>query len=135
MVAYADDVIIFVTSAADFAIIEEAIHLYERASGARLNPRKSKDLAVGSWCTQETVLEIAYLPHVTILGVTFWGTIEQKMKNTWARLTGKPRAQVKRAYTRGPCLATRLCYVNTFLLSKIWYPAQSCRPQTHTHNN
>ena len=38
-VAYADDVTIFVTSAADFAIIEEAIRLYERLSGARLNLR------------------------------------------------------------------------------------------------
>ena len=48
MMAYADDVIIFVTSAADFVIIEEAIRLYERAICARPNPRKSKALAVGS---------------------------------------------------------------------------------------
>jgi len=48
VVAYANDVTIFVTSAADFAIIEEANRLYERASGARLNPRKSKALEVGS---------------------------------------------------------------------------------------
>ena len=67
MLAYVDDVNIFVTSAADFAIIQEAIRLYERASGARLNPRKCKALAVGSWCTQETVLGIAYHRHVTIL--------------------------------------------------------------------
>jgi len=31
VVAYADGVTIFVTSAADFTIIEEAIRLYERA--------------------------------------------------------------------------------------------------------
>ena len=74
VVAYADDVNIFVTSGADF-IIEEVIRLYERASGAHLNPRQSKALAVGSWCTQEVVLGIAYHPHVTILGFTFWGTI------------------------------------------------------------
>jgi len=41
-VVYADDVIIFVTFAADFTIIEEAIQLFEQESGARLNPRKSK---------------------------------------------------------------------------------------------
>ena len=46
VVTYADDVLIFVTSAAEFAIIEEAIRLYDRASGARLDPRKSKALAV-----------------------------------------------------------------------------------------
>jgi len=52
VVAYANDVTIFVTSAADFVITEEAFLLNERASGASLNPRKSKTLAVGSWCTQ-----------------------------------------------------------------------------------
>jgi len=49
VIAYADDVTIFVTSIADFPIIEEAIRLFERASGARLNPRKSKAIAVGGW--------------------------------------------------------------------------------------
>jgi len=61
---------------------------------------------------------------IPIFGVTFWGTIEQTKKDSWARLTGKVRAQTKRAYTRDPCLATRMRYVNTFLLSKIWYAAQ-----------
>ena len=133
VVAYADDVTIFVTSVAEFAIIEEAIRIYERASGARLNPRKSKALAIGNWCTQETVLGIAYHPHVTILGVTFWGTIEQRMIDSWERLTGKVRVPAKRAYTRGPCLATRMRYVNTFLLSKIWYTAQILPAPKHIH--
>ena len=73
MVAYADDVKLFVNSSADFAITEEAIRPYERASGARLNPRKSKAIALGIRCTQETVLGIPYHPHVTISGVTGHG--------------------------------------------------------------
>jgi hypothetical protein len=68
VVAYVDDVIIFVTSAADFALMEEAIRLHERASSGRFNSRKSNALAAGSWCTQETVLGIAYHRHMTILG-------------------------------------------------------------------
>jgi len=123
-VGYADDLIIFVTSAADVAIMEEAIRLHVRASGAGLNHRKSKVLEVRSWCKQKTVLGIAYHPHVTILDVTFWGTIEQTMKDSWERLTGKVRAQAKRVYTRSPCMAARIRHINTFLLSKIWYTAQ-----------
>jgi len=73
-VVYADDITIFVTLAADFPIKEDAIHRYERASGARLNPQNSKALAVGSWSTSETVLGIAYHPHVKILDVRFWDT-------------------------------------------------------------
>jgi len=46
------------------------------------------------------------------------------MKDTWTRLTGKVRALAKRAYTRSRCLATRMRYINNFLLSKIWYTAQ-----------
>ena len=45
---------------------------------------ESKALAVGSRYSQETVLGIAYHPHVAILGVTSWGTIEQTMKDSWA---------------------------------------------------
>jgi len=51
VVAYADDVTIFVTSVAGFAILEEAMRLYERASGAGHNRIKSKAFEVGSWCT------------------------------------------------------------------------------------
>jgi hypothetical protein len=47
VVAYADDVTIFVTHDAELAIVEEAINLFEKASGARLNPQKSKAIATG----------------------------------------------------------------------------------------
>jgi len=132
VVAYTDDVTIFVISAADFAITEEAIRLYERASGARLHPRKSKALTVGSWCTQETVLGIAYHPHVTILGVTFWGTIEQTMKDSWARVTGKVRAQTKRAYNRGPCWQHGCIMSTLFFCTKSGIPPNLAGPK-HIH--
>ena len=74
VIVYAD-VTIFVTSIAGFPIIE-ANRLFERASGARLNPKKSKAIAVGGWCTHETVLGIDHT-HATILGITFLSTIAQ----------------------------------------------------------
>ena len=67
VVAYADDVPIFVSSVTDFAAMEEALRLYEQASGACINPTKSRALAIGGWRAQETILEIAYYPSVTIL--------------------------------------------------------------------
>jgi hypothetical protein len=74
VVAYADDVTIFVTATADFAIIEEAINLFEQVSGLRLNPRKSKALATGSWNTPETIRGIEFFQSITILRVNVWGT-------------------------------------------------------------
>jgi hypothetical protein len=41
VVAYADDVTVFLTTMADFHIVKDAIHQFETASGARLKPRKS----------------------------------------------------------------------------------------------
>jgi hypothetical protein len=133
VIAYADDVTIFVTSIADYPIIEEAIRLYERAPGARLNPRKSKAMAVGGWCPRETVLGIDYHTHATILGITFWGTIAQKINESWARMTTKVRLQAKQAYTRDQCIAHRIRYVHGFLLFKFGYTAQvlpAVRPYT-----
>jgi hypothetical protein len=46
-VAYADDVTIFISAVTDFTIIDEALQQFEKASGACINPRKSKAIAVG----------------------------------------------------------------------------------------
>jgi hypothetical protein len=132
-VAYADDVTIFITSVADFATIAEAINMYERASGAKHNSRKSRALAVGGWCTEEWPFGVAYHPSKSIQGVTFWSTIEQTVNDSLARLTAKVRAHARDAHARGQFLANRICYVKTFLLSKIWYTAQiMSAPTTYT---
>ena len=124
VVAYADDVTLFISAVTDFAIIEEALLLFEKASEASINPRKSKVLGVGGWRAQETIRGIQYHPSVTILGITFWATIYQTTKDTWARITGKVRTQAKKAYDRDPCLARRIQYVHNCLKSKLWYTAQ-----------
>jgi hypothetical protein len=49
VIAYADDVTVFVTNPGDFHAIQQAIHLYERPTGARLNSCKSNVLAIGAW--------------------------------------------------------------------------------------
>jgi hypothetical protein len=94
--------------------IQKALRLFERASGACINPLKSKALAVGGWRAHETVRGIEYHPSVTILGITFWGSIEQSTRDSWARIKGKVRVQVKKAHDRDPCLAHRIQYVHNY---------------------
>jgi hypothetical protein len=48
-VAYVDDVTLILRSAQEIQIVQEAILLYERASGAVINYHKSKALALGGW--------------------------------------------------------------------------------------
>jgi hypothetical protein len=42
IVAYADYITVLLTQPANFEIVRRALHTYERASGALLNPHKSK---------------------------------------------------------------------------------------------
>jgi hypothetical protein len=94
--AYADDITIFLTSTDDFPIIENATHQNEKVFGALFNPQKSK-----AWLQEpgihQTVLGIKYHPHVKILGITFWSSIDQSMNDSWARLTGRISLQAKNA--------------------------------------
>lgn len=119
VVANADDLTIFVTSPTGFPVIRDANRCYERASGACLNPKKSKALAIGGWSAPVTDLGIEFHSHVKILGVTFGSTIEQSMKESWTNITGKITAQAKNASARELCIAQRVQYVQACLLAKI----------------
>jgi hypothetical protein len=67
--AYADDVTIVITRPEDFEVIRTAAQIFERASGARLNPRKSNALDVGAWRTAQTTLGIDVCDRV---GTSVW---------------------------------------------------------------
>jgi hypothetical protein len=48
-IAYADDFTIFLTSPADVRKLKEILFIYEAATGAKVNMRKSRALALGAW--------------------------------------------------------------------------------------
>ena len=72
VVIYADDITNFVTKSTNVTVISDAII----ATGAHLNARKSKALAVGVWSTSTDTLNVPYHAEIKILGVTFASTIE-----------------------------------------------------------
>ena len=124
VVAYADDVTVFLTSVSDISAVEDAIRRFEKASGARLNPRKSRALAIGRWSAPDNPLGIAYHPTAKILGFQFWSTVRQSVNATWSQLTGQVRSLARESYPRDLCLAHRITYVHAYLLARIWYVAQ-----------
>jgi len=67
VVAYADDVTIFVTSPTDIPKIQEALHCFEEASGAKVNIGKSRALAIGPWDTSVQIMDIPYRTEAKIL--------------------------------------------------------------------
>ena len=128
VVAYADDVTVFVTDPTDFTIIHNTIQKYKLATGACLNPQKSKALAIGRWNTPMTVLGINFHSHIKILGVTFGNTTAESTKTTSTHIKRAVQAQAKQEYARELCIAQRIQYVHTCLLAKVWYVAQIFPP-------
>ena len=124
VVAHADDVTIFVTTPTDIPVIRDAIQCYEKATGTRLNTRKSKALAVGGWSTSTDTLNIPYHAEIKILSLIFASTIEHSMTNSWTNVTGKLRSQARDTYERDLNLSQRIRYVQAYLLAKIWHTAQ-----------
>jgi hypothetical protein len=66
VVTYTDDITVFLTSTADFSTVQEAIQQFQSASGARLNPRKSRALPIG-WSAPD-IFGIPSRHHARILG-------------------------------------------------------------------
>jgi len=58
VVAYADYVTIFVTTPTDITKLQEAIHCFEAASGARVNIQKSRAIAFGTWDKSIDIMNI-----------------------------------------------------------------------------
>jgi len=130
VIAYADDVTIFVTSPADIPIINDALRKYEAVSRARVNIRKSKGIAVSRWDTSVQIMGILYYSYneAKILGFHITSTGNASARRSWDALTDRIRAQSREAYTRELILDGRIYYVHTHLMAKAWYFAQIFPP-------
>jgi hypothetical protein len=69
VIAYADDVSVFLTSAADFSTVQETMQQFERAFDSRLNPSKSRALPIRRWSAPD-IFVILCRHHARILGFT-----------------------------------------------------------------
>jgi hypothetical protein len=87
VIAYADDITILVTEPEEITAIGEALRNYEQATGARLNIAKSQALAVGTWDTTRSVLNIPYSAEINILGLRMANTTAQSAMSSWSRIT------------------------------------------------
>ena len=114
IVAYADDVTILATSPEDIIAIRDAVHRYEKATGAVLNIQKSQELPVGTWDTNLPVMNIPYTDEIKVLDFNMHKSIERSGKPSWARITNMVRIQARETYGRDLNLAQRIQYVQVY---------------------
>jgi hypothetical protein len=124
VIAYADDVTLLVSDPQDIPKIQAVIQTYETASGARINFKKSKATAIGTWKTETNVMNIPYYSDVKILGIHFTPIVQQTVHKNWALTTSRIRGLAQDAYYRELYLDKRILYVQTYIMATAWYTAQ-----------
>jgi hypothetical protein len=124
VIAYADDVTVFLTDPRDFEPIRQAILCFEAASGARVNTNKSCAVAVRTWDTSLTVMNIPYREHTTILGFHTANTVREAAEGILRKTIGLIRAHAQGRYCRKMTLDRRILYVHTYPLARAWYFTQ-----------
>jgi len=96
VMANADDVTILLTSRTDIPAIEDAIRLFENASGAHLNTRKSQALPIGRWNTSANITDMPYHPHLKEIGRAFlehYTQIDHRHVDTTHRQSPSPNTR------------------------------------------
>jgi len=132
-VAYADDVTIFVTTPTDITKLQEAIHCFEAASGARVNIQKSRAIACGSWDKSIEIMNIPYHDTATVLGFQIKNTVGESALASWTKTTAKIRAQAQEAYCRMLTLDKIIQFVHEYLMVCAWYVSQIYPPPRLTY--
>jgi len=128
VVAYADDVTIFVTTPADITKLQEAIQCFEATSGARVNIQKSRAIAFGLWDKSIEIMNIPYHDTATILGFQIKNTVGESALASWTKTTTNLRAQAQEAYCRMLTLDKRIQFVHEYLMARAWYVSQIYPP-------
>jgi len=89
IVAYANDVTIFITEPSDIPKLQEAIYCYEAASGVQVNYRISRAIALRSWDKSIEIMDIPYYDTVQILSFQIKSTVRESALASWTKTTAK----------------------------------------------
>jgi hypothetical protein len=132
VIAYADNVTVFLTDPRDVEPIRQAILCFEAASGTQVNTNKSCAVAIGTWDTLLMVLNIPYREHTTILGFHTAKTVREAAEGSRRKTMGPIQAHAQGSHGRKMTLDRRILYVHTYLLACAWYIAQIYPPPEST---
>jgi len=131
--AYADDLSVGIGSSSDWEELQKIIKIYESASNAKINKRKTKLLPL-TQTTERVELEnekdfnkITEEETVKILGyeVTRDGLAP---KNFWPRYITKIKKLIEQYSSRNLSLRGKILVANSLILYRIWYASYICPP-------
>ena len=128
VVAYADDVTIFVTIRTDIPKLQEGIHWFQAASGARVSIQKSRAIALGAWDKSIEIMNIPCHDTATILRFQIKNTVGESALAIWTKTNAKIRAHGEEAYCWMLTWDKRIQFVHEYLMARAWYVSQIYPP-------
>lgn len=126
VVAYADDINIFVKNDSEFDIILQLVHYYSLYSKIKLNLFKSQFLRFNSCMIGPQ--QIKEVDDLKILGVHFSQSFDKTIDQNYNGIIKLINISLLQQYSRRLNLFQKVYVLNTYILSKLWYVAQVFPP-------
>ena len=121
---YADDYTYYISNLRSLYALFEALDFFEKGTGARIKPAKTKGLCLGGarpllerdipikWCDES---------GLRLLGVTFWTDLLMTTNKNWSAVIEKLRVFTEKNRCRKLSLRGRAMNLNMAGLSKLWH--------------
>ena len=116
--AYADDTTIFIENNNDERIFQDIFNSYEKASGAKINKEKTKELKIGKY---RKLRHVRTQEPIEILGILFHHNAHDNQKNNWNKTIEIIKNKLNKWKSRKLTILGRITTINSFGISQILY--------------
>ncbi|PIK43792.1 reverse transcriptase [Apostichopus japonicus] len=118
---YADDVTCIVSSLGSFRALSQDLSIFERATGAKLNPEKTKGLRLGSWRYRNLPFGASWSDqNIKINGI--WFGYDAPCDVTWNERAEVFQSRLETFSTRWLSILGKVTVINRFVSPILWYP-------------
>lgn len=126
VIAYADDVTLFLSSNESFTALNHELTMFELATGSKINRQKSKGLWLGEWSQRrDKPLNITWTKiGIRILGIEYKANYSAMVHTNWRNTLNKVRNTLTKYSGRNLSYQGRATLIRQHVLSKVWYTAR-----------
>ena len=122
--AYADDVTVILSNDSDIQELWTTLNDFESISGLAINKRKSRAMLIGPWNSVPT-FNLQIDEKIRTLGVFYHRDINTMTYLNWDEIVKQIKILAQELYHLDLCLHERVWVIHTYILSRLWYVAQT----------